>query len=602
MNLAAPLLPAEALACWRALDAGALEQGSLGSRVAAWLVRLRARALLSGGRLAALLIELGLCELADVVACFEAQLDAGPLDDRTLAFDLASDRYAIGRLADLGTLERVSPHFAAAQPWPGNGDDLHVALAERCLAVGDERAAERALARVDWHLELLEWLERHAAGLDVERRDRLAARTITLLERTPLESEYHVGVLCRLALACDDERWLARARTLVAALPPERLVCTPDYAHPLEELAWVRARRGDVDGALGEVLALEPDARWSAALRLLPLVLEGPARARLLDALVELVGPLEASWAWLLEAAPELGERGFVGIMAIRDAAQRFDELAAALRHLPSARHGEACMWLLAHARSLELTTRTGSSAWDVTLECLVEAGMTALLDDASRRALLDAALAHDRLAEWPALVHFVPDDRVAALLELVCERLVSAEHYLDRNAWIALGRALAARSADEDGVARFWVRASHAKVGTPIERRDDLDGFTLAQRRAIVLARLAQHQHEFLPAQLFDRWLMLLGGSLPAAWLGPAVSRIPAELRERQRGAEVTAPEPVAPGQRATLEQQLVAWLRDPAWPTPQRVVEVFVALVRLDGPEAADEPLARLAGASLV
>lgn len=597
------LLPAEALECWRALDEGALESGSLGERVAAWVVRLRARALLSGGRLAALLIELGLCELADVVACFEAQLDAGPLDDHTLGFDLASDRHVIGTLADLDTLERVSLRFAAAPAWVGNGDDLHVAAAERWLAAGDELAAERALQRVDWHRGLLDWLERHAAHIDLERRDRLAARTLALFERTQLESEYHVGVLCRLALACDDERWLERARTLVAALPPPRLVGTPDYANPLEELAWVRARRGDLEGALADVFAFEPEARWSALLRLLPLVPAGPTRARLLDALVELVAPLDASWAWLLDAAPELGERGFVGIMAIHDAPRRFDELAAALRHLPSVRHHEACTWLLAHARTLELGTRAGSSAWDIVLEGLVEVGMTALLDDASRRALLDAALAHDRVSEWPALVHVVPDDRVAALLEHACERLAAADHYLDRNAWIAAGRVLVARGAsDEDVVARFWALASRAKVGTPIEQRDDLDGFTLAQRRTILLARLAQHQREFVPAQLFDRWLMLLGWSLPAAWLGPAASRIPAEVRERQREAEATPPEPVALAERAALEQQLAAWLRDPAWPTSQRVVEVFVALVRLDGAKAAGEPLARLVGESLV
>lgn len=597
------LLPAEALARWRALDERALDSGSLGERVAAWVVRLRVRGLVSGGRLAGLLIELGLCELADVVACFEAQLDAGPLDDRTLGFDLASDRYVIGRLAELDTLERVSRRFAAAQPWAGNGDDLHVAAAERWLAAGDELAAERALERVDWHRELLDWLERHAAYIDLARRDRLAARTIALLERTQLESEYHVGVLCRLALALDDERWLDRARTLVDELPPARRVGTPDYANPLEELAWVRARRGDLEGALADVFAFEPEARWSALLRLLPLVPEGPARGRSLDVLVELVALLDASWAWLLDAAPELGERGFVGIMAIGDVTRRFDELAAALRHLPSARHHEACTWLLAHARTLELGTRAGSDAWDIVLEGLVEVGMTALLDDASRRALLDAALAHDTVAEWPALVHVVPDDRAAALLEHACERLAAADHYLDRNAWIALGRALVARGrCDEGVVARFWALAGPAKVGTPIEHLDDLDGFTLAQRRTIVLARLAQHQHEFVPGQLFDRWLMLLGWSLPAAWLGPAASRISAEVRERQREAGVTPPEPVALAERAALERALAGWLRDPAWTTPQRVVEVFVALVRLDGAEAACEPLARLVGESLV
>lgn len=591
-----PILPDAALARFRALDSSGVERGSFAARVAAWIEGLRARALVSGGRLGDVAIAVGLYDVAALAACVDAQLDAGPVADDTLAHDLASDHHVVGRRGELATLERLSLRMHGLA-WLGNVDDIHVALAERRLSGGDEAGAEAVLERVAWHGELLRWLERHAALLEPARRARLAARTHELLERSHLESEYYVDVLCRLALACDDERWLAEARTIVAALAPERLACTPDYAHPLEDLAWVRACRGDLEGALADAYALAPQARWSALQRLLPRVPKGPTRAAMLDALVGLVEPLDAAWSWLVEAAPELGERAFVGIMAIADPARRFDELAAALRHLPGSRQVEACAWLLAHARTLELGTRAASSAWDVVLEQLVTCGAEALLDDASRGALLDAALVHDEIASWPALVHFVPDDRVAPLLELACAHLDAADHYFDRNAWIAFGRPLAARVAPGDPlVERFAAAAIRAKVLTPIERLDDLEGFDLAQRRTIVLARLAQHQHEFLPRQTFVRWLLVLGWSLPADWLAAVATAIPADVRARQREAAPPPPEPVADAARPALAHQLAAWLRDPAWPDAERVVEVFVALARLDGHAALELPLAAL------
>lgn len=608
MTSASPILPAEALARWLARDPDPKPPASWVARVIAWIARLQARMLVSGGRLGELLIELGSCTVEDLLGCVHAQLDAGPLGEGQLAHDLRADLFVVRRHASLAELERLSARLASTR---GEGvDELHVALAERWLAAGDEAAAERVLARVEWHLPLLRLLEGHAAELSPQLRERLAARTIALLERSGLEPEFHVGILCSLAVITTQSRWLARAEAIVASLPSERLECSPDYAHPIEDLAWAQAELGDLAGGLARVRTLEPAVRWSGLLRLLPRVPTGASRSALLDELFDLVEPAETSWLWLVELAPELGERVYAQLVALADEDQRFDELGAALRHLPPERAREACAWMLAHARALEPGTRRWWDAWDVLLEGLVEVGEGDLLDDAARRRLLDDALAdgrhdsRDELARGSSLGHFVPADRVADLLAEAIRRLDAADHYLDRCAWLELGATLVERAPAELRE-RWWSTAIAAKIGTPIERSSDLVGFSLEQQRAIVLGRLDQHQREFLPRQILGTWVIGLAWSLPSALVDrvpAALAWIPADVRARQRSKEVPAIERVVdPAERARIERELAERLDARAWPSHECLREVFESLAALEGESALAEALEALATSTL-
>ncbi|MFV8754927.1 hypothetical protein ACNOYE_30635 [Nannocystaceae bacterium ST9] len=596
------LLPAEALARWRAIvpPSPAAEPGE---RVVAWIAGLRARMLVSGGRLARMLVGLGRCEIETIVECLHAQIDAGWPSIGALEYDVSSDLFAVASRASLDSLARLSARLAELDASAGNFDALHVALAGRLFDEGREREAEAVLARVDWHLPLLRLLESRAAALSPGLRERLLVRTGRLIETSHLPVEYHVGLFAWLAVLARDERWLARARECLAQLAPDQLECTPDYPHPIEDVAWAQAEFGEFELALATIAELDPRERWTALLRLLPLAHEPATRAAMIEELVAGVEPLELAWAWLLEAAPELGERALARLWAIPDEAARFEELAAAVRHLDRALDEPVCAWMLNHARSLAPDDERRARVWSDTLDALRDRGWAAMLDEPARRALIDELLARPELELWDEAAAFVPDDRVNAVFDHAHAELARADHYVDRERWIALALALVDRTS-ADRVERWRALAVEAMPLTAIDEDslERLAAWPEDRRAAIVLARLRQHQREFLPGQLIEPWLVWLGWALPPSLLArapAALERIPSEVRARQlaRVAEFTIAVADDEVERARVRGWLDELLARPGWPTHDRVVWVFALLGRCAGEAAIVEALAALA-----
>lgn len=595
------LLPAEALARWRAsVPVGPSAEPV--ERVVAWIAGLRARMLVSGGRLARILVGVGLCEIETIVECLHAQLDAGWPREGALEYDVSSDLYAVASLASLESLARLSARLAELDASAGNFDDLHVALAGRLLDEGREHEAEAVLARVDWHLPLLRLLESRGAALSVALRERLHARVGRLIETSHLPVEYHVGLFARLAVLTRDARWLARARECLATLAPRSLECTPDYPHPIEDVAWAQAELGELELALATIAELDPRERWTALLRLLPLAHEPATRAAMIEELVAGIEPLELAWAWLLEVVPELGERALARLWAIPDEAARFEELAGAVRHLHHALAEPACAWMLAYARSLAPSDERRARVWSSTLDALLDRGWAAMLDEPARRALIDELLARPELELWDEAAPFVPDDRVNAVFDHAYDQLARADHYVDRERWIALALALLDRTPS-DRVERWRALSVEVMPRTAIDggSLDRLAAWPEAQRAAIVLGRLHRHQREFLPRALIHPWLVWLGWALPPSLIArapAALERIPSEVRARQlaRVAEFTIA--VADElERARVRGWLDERLAHPGWPTNEQVVWVFALLGRCAGEAAIVEALAALA-----
>lgn len=591
------LLPGEALTRWRALA----EPRSLAdpaARTLAWIARLRARMLASGGRLTRLLVGAGLCSIDDIVACVHAQLDAGWPRDGALAYDVESDLFAIGSLAPLDSLELLSRRL-------GDGfDELHTELARRLLAAGREREAEAALAHVTWHLPLVRLLEEQRDALTPALRERLGERAAGLIDTSHLPAVYHVGLHARVAVACDEPRWLARACEVLDELAPEQLEATPDYAHPLEDVAWALAELGAFEEGMVAIAGLDPHDRWTAQLRLLPYA-DAATRAELIDELIAAVEPLELAWAWLIDAAPETAARVLPRTWAIADESERFDELSAVVRHLDRAQAEPICAWMLAHARTHALADKHGERVWSDTLEALHARGWAELLTDADRQALIDALLADPKLDLWREAAPFVPDDRAVEVLEHAHAQLALADHYMDRELWIALGESLLERAPSEL-VERWRVRSAEALTLTAIEGAS-LERFAAwpEQRDAIVLGRLRHHQREFLFEQLIQPWLLWLGWALPPSVVGrasAALERIPADVRARQleRVPDFTIAVAEDERERARYLAALDQLIEQPGWPTRERVLWVFALLGRCEGEAALVAALTALATAS--
>jgi hypothetical protein len=566
-------LPAEALSRWRALERDSPAE-PLG-RVLVWIARLQARLASSGGRLARLMIATGLCEAEVIVECVHAQIDAGPPGHGALGYDVAADLFAVAESASLDSLERLSARLAGLD-WSASLDgveELHCDLAGRLFADRREREGEAVLARVGWHLPLIRLLERRGAQLSPGLRERLVERAAELVATSHLGVEYHVGLFVRLAVIAGDRRWLERARELLAELSPEQLETTPDYAHPVEDVAWGFAVFGEFEQAQAMLAALAPADRWWAELRLLPHA--GEQRAAMIEALFDEVEPLDLAWAWLLESVPELAPRVLPRLSAIVDEVARFEELSAVARFLTGEPAETTCRWMLAHALALAPDSERWSSVWADTLDALHDCGLAAMLDDVTRRGLIDRLLAQPELDLWREAAPFVPDDRVVAVLEHAHAQLAVADHYLVRETWIELGLAVIDR-APSDSAERFRSLAAEALAftsldGTGLER---LAGWTPEQRHTIVLARLRQHQCEFLPAQLIQPWLQWMARLLPAE--GIAVAEDPIEQARC----------------RAALDDILMA----PGWPTHERVIWVFALLGRCAGEGAVRRALAAL------
>jgi hypothetical protein len=600
-------LPAEALARWRALEPAPASAEPV-ERVVAWIARLQARMLVSSGRLGSLMIATGLCEAEVIVECLHAQLDAGPPGKRALDYDVTSDLFAVASSASLDSLERLSVRLAGLE-WASaltGVDELHCDLAGRMVEQGREREAEAALARVDWHLPLIRLLEEQGAALTPRLLERLIQRAARLVASSHLPAEYHVGLFTELAVIGSDRRLLERARSLLITLTPAELEATPDHPHLVEDVAWGLASLGEFDEALASIAELPRSDRWPALIRLLPLSDDPATRAAMIDELFESVEPLEMMWAWLIEAVPEIAPRVLPRLLAIPDETLRFEELAAAARFLTHEQAELPCTWMLTHARTLAPNSPRWPKVWEDTLDALHACGRMTMLDDTARSGLIDELLARPELDLWHEVAAFVPDDRVVAVLEHSTTELGLADHYVDREAWIELGLAVIERAPSE--LAERWLAlAADALALTGIEGAslDRLAAWTPEQRRSIVVARLRQHQLEFLPNHLIQPWLLALGWVLPPSLIArvPAVlARIPADVRARQceRTVEFTivvAPEPIEQARcRAALDDVLAL----PGWPSHDRVLWVFALLGRCAGEAAMHEALAVLADAS--
>jgi hypothetical protein len=199
-----------------------------------------------------------------------------------------------------------------------------------------------------------------------------------------------------------------------------------------------------------------------------------------------------------------------------------------------------------------------------------------------------------------------VPDDRVVVVLEHAARKLAIADHYMDRDTWIDLGLAVVERAPSEP--AEHWrMIAAEAMALTGIDgaSEDRLAAWTPEQRRAIVVARLRQHQQEFLPRQLIQPWLLWLAWALPSsllAQLPEGLARIPAAVRARlrERQIEFTIVAASDPAEQARCRAALDDLLARPGWPNHEHVVWVFALLGRCAGEAAVREAFAALAQAA--
>ncbi|MBL9102022.1 MAG: hypothetical protein JNL82_13745 [Myxococcales bacterium] len=591
--LRAPCLPAQALARWSALLQEPPATDPLAA-VTAWIELLAARMVCTGGRLGRLLIAAGLCEVHDIAACLAAQLAAGPLADDALRYDVTADLDVVVELGPVEDLAGLSRRIAGD---PGHGDveSVHGAIAARLLAAGREAEALAAIRRSDWHRPALALLERHGARMGPELRAAVVEHAARTIRETHLPLEYHVGLWVELAAASGESRWLAPARRVLASLPDASMAGTPDVEHPVITLAWGLARFGGFAEAVGLVLPLDPRDRWLAFHRLLPLA-PAAARAGLVAAMTAMVEPLELPWAWLVEAAPETADAALRAIAAIADEDARGEQLGAVARVLRGPAARLACAQLLTSVEGLAPGSPRWVDRWQALLDALVATGCEDLLAVERRERLIAALLRRPDLAVWAEAAPFVPPSRAAAVLEHSRAALAAADHYTLRDGWIAVGLPLLPQV--EPAQAERWLAAAARQLRwTSVEELDWrwFRPWSPAQRRAIVADRLAQHQHEFLPRQLLERWLVTLVWTLPPRlwpdWRGCVEAEVLA--RARAAGRELSIG-PASADEVPGITQALVRLTS--GWPTPEQVGWVFAALGRLAGEAALTAGASRL------
>jgi hypothetical protein len=302
----------------------------------------------------------------------------------------------------------------------------------------------------------------------------------------------------------------------------------------------------------------------------------------------------------LLEAAPEVADRALDRCEAIDDEHERTSALSLLVGHLDAARARRACAWMVERASALGPGEPRWAERWEVVLEALTEAGCTSLLDEGARRALVDALPPEAAPALLAATVPFVPDDRVAAMLERSYAGLAAADHYTTREAWIAVGLPLLARAPTARSAAWLEVAAEQiALTGIDGAGRERLAAWSPAQQRAIVLARLAQHQRRFLPTWLLQPWLRSLAPTLPPrlrpgweAWLdADSIARVHAGE------CEGLAFPGANPRDREAACRELERRTAGTAWPSFDEVSATFAALGRCAGERAVTAAAAALA-----
>lgn len=597
-------LPAALLGRWRAIAQGAPAPGDPVVRVGAWFEGLAARMLCSGGRLPRLLVETGLSDVDTLARCVDAQLDAGPVGDGALLYDVEADLDFVAEHAPLEVVEALSAKIAALAFSIDPHHGVHAELARRLLGAGRADAVEPVLARMVWDLPLLDWLERHGDALDTALRGRLVARAARLVADPRTARVYRVERLVRLAVLAQDRAFLERARETLETLSAEEIANSGDDEPPRATLALGLARIGAFDEAMAELGPLDPDDHWDALLRLLPFAPNPAVRARMVDALAARAEPRGRSWWPLVEAAPEVTERALAACHAIADEAERSNALSLLVEHLDEGRARRVCAWMLERAAALDPDDPGWAERWGDVLGALTEVGSASLLDEAARRRLLDALPGRDPPWLWVAAAPFVPDDRVDVVLARAHGGLAAADHYTTREAWIAVGLPLLARAPEERAAA--WLELAAAQMaGTGIEGAGlaRLSPWSPAQQRGIVLARLAQHQRSFLPTWLLRPWLTALSWELPPRLWPRWEAQLDAEElgRGRARAREETAFPAVDPSERAAARRELDALTAGTAWPSGTQVAAVFTALGRCAGEgavTAAAGALAELVG----
>lgn len=592
-------LPQESLRRWRAFSAQPAEDAEPADRVRAWLERLTARMLCTGGRLPRLLVETGLCTVEDIVRCAEAQLEAGTAGDGALLFDVEADLVALEKLATLDVLEKLSAKLASID-WPiDTHAGVHGALAARLLDAGNEAAVEPVLARIAWHGPLLYWLERHGSALSADARARLVEHAERLVAASTLPPVYRVQLFSRLAMLSGRRHWLDRAGEVLASLSAEAIDDASDIVHPRQTLACALARLGAFDEAMATISPVDADTRRRALVWLLPLAPSPDARAALLEELIACADPLDVTWSEVLDAAPEVAERVLSALEAITDESARFGTLARILPQVGEAHARRLCAWMVAQASALDPGSPDWADRWEILLGALNETGCESLLDDDARRRLIDALLLRPGLDVWVEAAPFVPDDRVTAAFERARAGLAAADHYTTRDVWIAVGLTLLPRAPAEQ--TERWLELGAVQIaGTAIEG-DGVDRFaawTPAQQRAIVLRRLAHHQHEFLPRWLLQPMLVNLSWELPPRLWPSWEAWIDADTRTRHlaRAREPVVFPAADPSERAEARRTLDALTTGTAWPTFEQVTAAFTALGRCAGEAAVTAAAASL------
>jgi hypothetical protein len=591
-----PWLPAAALERWREI-AGRSDVVDPVARVGAWFEWLTARMVCSGGRVGRLLIETGLCTPGELLACVRAQIDAGPVPANAVYHDIEADLWLMAELGPLFEVEALSERLAG-EAWARAVDEVHEELATRLLAARRVEGVEVVLGRVRWHETMLTWLERHGAGLPRDVYARVVARAEEMVLATHLPREYHVDLYVRLAVLA-DEGWLERAREVLSELPAALVEATPDVAHPVESIAWALARLGDFAGAMAEIAGLGSEDKHAARLRLLPLAPDAARRAELVEGLIGGALAGELSWAWVVEAVPEIGERALAEMLAIADIDACAEQVGGAARYMRGEAARSACAWLLARAEGVVAGTAAWERAWEDALDAMTATGWEALLDDAGRRRLVDELLARPEIDLWREAGAFVPDDRVAAVLACAHAGMARADHYMERDRWSELALPLLRRA--EPAQAEAWLA-----VAAPQMTRTGIDGAGLArlaawsptQQREIVAGRLGQHQREFLPGQIVHSWLLTLAWGLPRRlwpdWRGTIAVDVLA--RHEARGVEFAVVGAEAEAEAEALRGMLLALTERTGWPEGEQVLWVFAALGRCAGEAAITAAAAEL------
>jgi hypothetical protein len=508
-----PVLPAEALRRYAAARDASPVPDDVTTRWRRALVASSMRRRATGGRLAALLVDAGLCALDDLARCVDLHLDAPPAPQTAVAFDLDDTRYVTFARAPLASLTPFAARLASliGPARHDLNDPSQGALAVRLAHAGDLDGCATALQRILWHGDLARALRNAWPALTDALRAAFAARLWTAVATSALPAVHHVRYFCEIATMTRDPAHLDAAEAAVRALPAHELAVTPDYAHPLEDLADAFASLDRWRDALAIVRDLDPPDRWTALYRLLPRATEPARRAALIADAIEVTESIDL--ARLLERAPEAWPDVLDCVEAIDDRDERFEVRCELVAHLPHAQARSICADLVDEVarRPPDLARPAGCERMAALLLALTAARCEAALPPSRRAALCDALLAAPAVNLWREALPFVPDDRVGAVLDVASARLARATHYLDRDDAMELGLALLPRldaprrAAFLDEAHTFAPRVCWDRLAP-----ESLRAWPDEVMRHIVAERLRIHQREHLDAHALTRWRRL--------------------------------------------------------------------------------------------